>query len=946
MREAIRETFNLARQHRNQAFAVTVSVSSFVFALALGFTFKEHLQILAQIGTDDLTKGVAAERQEIIYYLAALCFLPLFTLLSCGFWVGYSALCATLTKNAKEGILRQHAFTYLLFLLVLVRGYLPGRFAGEIGTPLLLFLIAQVILFSFHLIISKKRRREKPETPEDKPYTDGSILTKKPKIGDVLWARSTIPFHGIPIACGVCLTVFLLILGSPKVVTAFQCWEMLFFAILGTWGFWIGYSALLNALAPYSFADILRADAVTYFPAALLLFLTVFFRVKHAAAILVLIAVIAIAALKISAFLQLRSVNRTAKHQNAAFPPHRSALQRKVSILNIIMICGLIYAFLYNSNASLSHAYTGANAVSGIDLYHEGERAAVVNELLRGNIPYRDIYLQHGLFQNAYKPLLAMKLFGETLEADRILHHILYPLGYVCFYLLALHCFRKRATALFVSLALILLTVGLAAPRAYLPVTDRHILGFLTLMLLLRWTHKSPRHGKPLLISAGVCTTLAVFYSLDTGLYTWAVSSLFLFLFGFASIWCSSVNDDGTAGNPNSFKDRIQQMSDGVLGKCLSPLLTYKLGVMIGLTPVLIYFGVHGAIDDMFRSSWTQFTYHTEIWGTPFIPLLTELSKITSLVTFSDFILSKTFIWYFPILVYLITLTFLLFRAVANQWRIEDWKLLLILMAGIIYFRTALGRTDWHHVLFSSSFLWLISFFFFERVWLAFRAHQTSETTSTSNMNSEPVKANSSNDSALSMKPDECGDASSRTVRNAQNSRINLPQLICALIFVLGLLWYIRTDLYGVFAAKPLKQAERMLVNFAKYGSIPQGYAEVNLERAGRVLVPVNQAAQIEGVVKYIHENTNASEPIFDFADSGVYYFLADRPNPTRFPQIAYASPKPLQKEVIADLERAKPKLTIFGDWKTSMLPLVAEYLQSRYTEVIQLGKVAIWERR
>ena len=465
-------------------------------------------------------------------------------------------------------------------------------------------------------------------------------------------------------------------------------------------------------------------------------------------------------------------------------------------------------------------------------------------------------------------------------------------------------------------------------------------------MLLFRWTNRNTRHRKPLLVSAGVCTTLAVYYSLDTGLYTWAVSSLFLFLFGFASIWCRSVNDDGAAGNPNSFKDRIQQMRDGVLGKCLSPLLTYKLGVMIGLTPFLIYFGVHGAIDDMFRSSWTQFTYHTEIWGTPFIPLLTELSKITSLVTFSDFILSKTFIWYFPILVYLITLTFLLFRAVANQWRIEDWKLLLILLAGIIYFRTALGRTDWHHVLFSSSFLWLISFFFFEQVWLAFRSHQTSETTPKSNMNSEPVKADSSNDSAWSAEPDDCGDASSRTVRNAQNSRINLPQLICSLIFVLGLLWYIRTDLYGVFAAKPLEQAERMLVNFTKYGSIPQEYAEVRLKRAGRVLVPVNQAAQIEGVVKYIHENTNASEPIFDFADSGVYYFLADRPNPTRFPQIAYASPKPLQKEVIADLERTKPKLTIYGEWKTALLPLVAEYLQSHYTEAIQLGNVAIWKRR
>ena len=945
MHDTIRETFNLARQHRNQAFTVIVSVSSFVFALALGFTFKEHLHFLAQIGAHKLTEAVSAKRQEIVYYLATLTFVPLFALLCCGFWVIFSALCAALTKNAKERILRQDAFTYLLLLLVLERGYLPSRFAGEIGTPLLLFLIAQVMLFSFHLLISKKGGCEELEASVDKP-TDGTILTKKPKIGEVLWARTTIPFHGIPIACGACLTVFLLILGSPKEVTALQCWEMLFFILLGTWGFWVGYSALLSALTPYSFADILRADSVTYFPSALLLFLTVFFRVKHAATILALIVVTVIVALKIFAFLQLRSSSRTRKQQVPACLPHRSALQRKVSILNVIMISGLIYVFLYNSNASLSHAYTGANNISGIDLYHEGERMAVVNELLRGGIPYRDVYLQHGLFQNAYKPLLAMKFFGETLEADRRLHHIVYPLGYICFYLLALQCFRRRATALFVAFALILLTFGLAVPRAYLPVTDRHILGFLSLMLLCKWTHRGDGHGKSILVVAGVCTTLAVFYSLDTGLYTWAVSSLFLFLFGLASIWTRSANIDGTAGNPSSFRGRIQQIRKGVLGKCLSPLLTYELGVMIGFTPFLIFFGVHGAIDDMFRSSWTQFTYHTEIWGTPFIPLLSELSKITSLFALSDFILSETFMWYFPILVYLMTLTFLLFRAIANQWRMEDWKLLLILLAGIIFFRTALGRSDWHHVIFSSSFFWLICFFFFERVWLAFRSHESSEITSKSEMNGEPVKADSSNDSTLTMEPDECSDASSRTVRKAKKSRIHLPQLICSLIFVLGLLWYIRTDLYGVFAAKPLKKAETMLVNFTKYGSIPQGYAEVRVKRAGRVLTPVNEAAQIEQVVKYLQENTDSSEPIFDFANQGVYYFLANRPNPTRFAQIAYASPKPLQKEVIADLEETKPKLVIFGEWNTSVLPLVAEYLQSHYTEAIQLGNVSIWKRR
>jgi len=84
MRDSIRETFNLARQHRNRAFTTIVTVSSFVFALVLSFTFKEHLHFFAQIGAPESTEVVGwvsvheyAKRQEIVNYLAALIFVPL-----------------------------------------------------------------------------------------------------------------------------------------------------------------------------------------------------------------------------------------------------------------------------------------------------------------------------------------------------------------------------------------------------------------------------------------------------------------------------------------------------------------------------------------------------------------------------------------------------------------------------------------------------------------------------------------------------------------------------------------------------------------------------------------------------------------------------------------------------------------------------------------------------
>jgi len=75
---------------------------------------------------------------------------------------------------------------------------------------------------------------------------------------------------------------------------------------------------------------------------------------------------------------------------------------------------------------------------------------------------------------------------------------------------------------------------------------------------------------------------------------------------------------------------------------------------------------------------------------------------------------------------------------------------------------------------------------------------------------------------------------------------------------------------------------------------------------------------------------------------------------PTRFPLVVYASPKYLQKEVVADLEETKPKYVIFqGGWDTvdgvskkDRLPIVAAYLQSHYAEDVQIGSVVIWKRR
>ena len=192
-------------------------------------------------------------------------------------------------------------------------------------------------------------------------------------------------------------------------------------------------------------------------------------------------------------------------------------------------------------------------------------------------------------------------------------------------------------------------------------------------------------------------------------------------------------------------------------------------------------------------------------------------------------------------------------------------------------------------------------------------------------------------------------------MRGVHRFSTDVPQFAFSLVILVGVLWYIKADLY-----KPLAIAEQALMRLPKFGAIPpqyETYVEPDIERVGRILTPPSQAKEIEGVVTYIQENTAPTEPIFDLSNQGAYYFLADRPNPTRYPLVVYASPEPLQKEVIADLEQAKPKYVIFttgSSWGNApdgistvdRVPLVTAYIRSNYETDVKIGSVSIWKRR
>ena len=536
--------------------------------------------------------------------------------------------------------------------------------------------------------------------------------------------------------------------------------------------------------------------------------------------------------------------------------------------------------------------YSG-NIHGGIDLFHEGERLAPLNEMLHGGIPFRDVYVQHGLFQNAYLARVGGQIFEPTLFGLRTMERILNPLGYVALYLLGLQVFRGRFLTAFLCM--------LIASGTEFSVSARHSLGLISFAFAANFLTFPQGRSKRSVLSwkllfSGIFTSLAFWYSTEIGLYSLGAIGLFLVIYAFGQ---KGVGTDNGQVQEKGVKER------------LFPVISYSCGVLLGFLPVGLYFLSHGALDDAIWNSYIQCRYQLATWGLAF-PSLSKTLTLLSSDGWSAFIFSKGFRWYLPICVFLIVASYLTYRGLSGTHSANTMKLLLLLLGGVAFFRTALGRSDGGHLNFGATFLWL-----------------------------------------LCLLPLEGGILGMfRTILSSFRGRTawhNALKAAWVLIPTVIFCWYVgevHNPLSGFNGKwKQLRQ-----------NPFKQQVVSEELARAGAVDIPDDQVQQIQKVVAYIQENTEPNENIFDFTSQGAYYFFANRPGVSRFHQVSYASTPAMQQEVIAALEQDKTRLVIFktGGWFDNVdgirveerHALIAAYLQENYEPAIDINGTEILLRK
>jgi len=190
--------------------------------------------------------------------------------------------------------------------------------------------------------------------------------------------------------------------------------------------------------------------------------------------------------------------------------PQEMAVHRGLRRFWWVLVPLAIYAVAYVHETS-----------ARVDLYHEGERIVPPMATSRGAVPYRDVFLWHGLFENDIKGRLAFGLVEETVSGMRRFEALLEPLAAVAFLFLARACLGSPLGGLVATLLLL---------HWVAPANARYALPYAAFALLATWLHLRAR-GIALPAGAGVLAALAVFHSLDGGMGA-LVSGMLLLVYG------------------------------------------------------------------------------------------------------------------------------------------------------------------------------------------------------------------------------------------------------------------------------------------------------------------------------------------------------------------------------------------------------------------------------
>lgn len=324
-----------------------------------------------------------------------------------------------------------------------------------------------------------------------------------------------------------------------------------------------------------------------------------------------------------------------------------------------VLAPALIFTVSYASTADLSQ---------WIDLFHRGESLGPASDYLKGKVPYRDVFVLHGMLDDGLLDAWLMEIFGRDLRVA-ILRVVI--LG--CF---AMPALWLLGVAMFESILLALLVTSIGFVNF---VENQRTLFEIVSVALIVYGMKRGRM-KPI-VASGIVAGVALFFSFEIGIYS--VAS------GVVAFTALALLKTRVAA--------AMSIPPGVA------LVRFLAGVAAGMSPFLIYLAARGALGDAFSVSFFEIPRMIDaVWSLPFPDLTRVFRQDLSLRSLSEFILSDRFRFVLNPLILAITGTYLLGRIVTRSADRNDQILLVVFVFAVLSQRSALGRADFAHQYFSA----------------------------------------------------------------------------------------------------------------------------------------------------------------------------------------------------------------------------------------------------
>lgn len=321
----------------------------------------------------------------------------------------------------------------------------------------------------------------------------------------------------------------------------------------------------------------------------------------------------------------------------------------------------------------------------------------------------------------------------------------------------------------------------------------------------------------------------------------------------------------------------------------LKAVLMFFLGFLIGTIPIILFLGIEGGLSSFVQ----QLTFYGKAFSSGYFNTPIDRSISLSFVhwhIFNQYLSSTAWLWELArggLIAALIFATTKLWRKSGDS---GDKSAMTLAIFGLLIFRAALGRSDYYHLLFPLLVALPLVFYVIEKL------------------------------------------------------SISIAKPSLNLVVVLLFIFVFSRD------AVNASYIEHLLFRLQTYGRITGSYKDYGGLRGGILVGEEINVKETDDLIAYIQSSTKTSDKIFVYPWSPELYFLTDRNNSTRFDTPYAFFTNNYQKEMVDEINTAKPKLVIynpqmrFAGMVPDSLPIVNEYIKQNFVSTKQFGQNQILE--